>query len=47
MERRDPGQANRLTISLLMRSLTTLITPEWRSRCIKIGRDLEAYLMGR
>jgi serine/threonine-protein kinase len=47
MERRDPGQVNRLTISLLMRSATSLITPEWRSRCIKIGRDLEAYLMGK
>jgi serine/threonine-protein kinase len=47
MERKDPGQINRLTISLLMRSATSLITPEWRSRCIKIGRDLEAYLMGR
>jgi serine/threonine-protein kinase len=47
MERRDPGQVNRLTISLLMRSLTSLITPEWRSRCVRIGRDLEAYLMGR
>jgi serine/threonine-protein kinase len=27
MERRDPRQVNRLTISLLMRSLTSLITP--------------------
>jgi hypothetical protein len=47
MERRDPGQFNRLTISLFMRSATSLITPGWRSRCVKIGRDLEAYLMGK
>ena len=46
MERRDPSQANRLTITLVMRS-GGLVTPEWRTRCGQIGRDLQAYLMGR
>ena len=47
MERRDPAQANRLTITLVMKPGPGLITPEWRSRCSQIGRDLQAYLMGR
>jgi serine/threonine protein kinase len=47
MERRDPAQANRLTITLVMKPGPGLITPEWRSRCSQVGRDLQAYLMGR
>ncbi len=47
MERRDPAQPNRLTITLLLRPTGGPATPEWRSRCERIGRDLQAYLMGR
>jgi serine/threonine-protein kinase len=47
MERRDPAQSSRLTITLLLRSAKAHTTPEWRSRCEHIGRDLQAYLMGR
>jgi serine/threonine-protein kinase len=47
MERRDPGQPNKLTVTLVMRPSGGLITAEWRTRCQQIGRDLGAYLMGR
>jgi hypothetical protein len=47
MERRDPAQASRLTITLVMKPGPGLVTPEWRTRCSQIGRDLQAYLMGR
>jgi serine/threonine-protein kinase len=47
MERRDPAQAARLTITLVMRPAVGPITPEWRDRCHEISRDLQAYLMGR
>jgi serine/threonine-protein kinase len=47
MERRDPTQASRLTITLVMRPGGGMITPEWRNRCNGISRDLQAYLMGR
>jgi serine/threonine-protein kinase len=47
LERRDPSQVNKLTITLVMRPCGGMITPEWRSRCNQIGRDLQAYLMGR
>jgi serine/threonine protein kinase len=46
MERRDPAQPNRLTITLVLRSGNGLMTPEWHQRCQQIGRDLQAYLMG-
>jgi serine/threonine-protein kinase len=47
MERRDPAQPNRLTVTLVMRPGNGLASPEWRTRCQNIGRDLRAYLMGR
>jgi serine/threonine-protein kinase len=47
MERRDPSQPSRLTITLLLRPGHSFATPEWRARCTQIGRDLQAYLMGR
>jgi serine/threonine-protein kinase len=47
MERPDPAQSSRLTITLVMRPVTGLATPEWRNRCGQISRDLQAYLMGR
>jgi eukaryotic-like serine/threonine-protein kinase len=48
MEREDPAQPNRLTVTLLMRPTGRgLVTPAWRTRCGQIGRDLQAYLMGR
>jgi serine/threonine-protein kinase len=47
MERRDPSQSSRLTITLVMRPGNGLATVEWRNRCGQISRDLQAYLMGR
>jgi serine/threonine-protein kinase len=47
MERRDPSQASKLTITLLMEPSGGAVTPEWRNRCNQISRDLQAYLMGR
>jgi serine/threonine-protein kinase len=49
MERRDPAQPSRLTITLVLRPTGGgLITQEWRNRCTQIARDLQAYfLMGR
>jgi serine/threonine-protein kinase len=46
MERHDPAQPNRLTVTLVLRS-SGGATPEWQSRCQKICLDLQAYLMGR
>lgn len=47
LERLDPNNSAKLTITLVMRPLSGLISPEWRSRAEAIGRDLQAYLMGR
>jgi serine/threonine-protein kinase len=47
MERPDPTQSSRLTITLVMRASGGMVTPEWRNRCNGISRDLQAYLMGR
>jgi serine/threonine-protein kinase len=47
MERRDPSQIHKLTITLVMRPTGGLATSEWRNRCAEISRDLQAYLMGR
>jgi serine/threonine-protein kinase len=47
MERRDPTQASKLTITLVMRPGGGMATTEWRNRCTQISRDLQAYLMGR
>jgi serine/threonine-protein kinase len=47
MERKDPTQTSRLTITLILRSANGIVTPEWRTRSQKIARDLQAYLMGR
>jgi serine/threonine-protein kinase len=47
MTRPDPAQPSRLTITLVVRSANGIVTAEWRARCQKISRDLQAYLMGR
>ncbi len=47
MERRDPSQPGKLTITLVMRPGMRMISTEWHTRCKKIGMDLQAYLMGR
>jgi serine/threonine protein kinase len=47
MERRDPAQPNRLTITLVMNPGKGLISADLRDRGNQIGRDLQAYLMGR
>lgn len=47
MERRDPAQPSRLTITLILRPRGGTITTEWKARCTTITRDLQAYLMGR
>jgi serine/threonine-protein kinase len=47
MERRDPAQPGKLTITLVMRPSGRLVGSEWQSRCKRLGMDLQAYLMGR
>jgi serine/threonine-protein kinase len=48
LEREDPSQPSRLTVTLLMRPAGSgLATPAWWTRCNQIGRDLQAYLMQR
>ena len=47
MERRDPTTPSKLTITLVMRPNSGLISTEWHMRCKKLGMDLQAYLMGR
>ncbi len=47
MERREPSQPNKLTITLVIVPGRGLVTSEWHSKCKKIGLDLKAYLMGR
>jgi hypothetical protein len=47
MQKAEPGRAGQLEVTLVMRSRANLITPEWRERCTRIGRDLQAYLVGR
>jgi serine/threonine protein kinase len=47
MRRLHPGQPGRLTVTLLMQSSRSTASPEWRTRCAAISRDLQAYLMGR
>jgi serine/threonine-protein kinase len=47
MERRDPSEPGKLTITLVMRPGTRMVSTEWHLRCKKIGMDLQAYLMGR
>lgn len=46
MERPDPGQPGRLVVTLILRSANGVVTPEWKSRCQQISRDLQAYLVG-
>ncbi|MBY0229142.1 MAG: serine/threonine protein kinase [Gemmataceae bacterium] len=46
MERRDPSQGNRLTITLTMKRLGGSASADWRERCKKIGREMQSYLMG-
>jgi serine/threonine-protein kinase len=47
MTKPDPSQPSRLTITLKLTSPSGAFGAEARSRCEKIGRDLQAYLMGR
>jgi serine/threonine-protein kinase len=46
MERRQ-GPSGPLTITLTMKPLGGMATPEWKKRSNEICRDLQAYLMGR
>jgi serine/threonine-protein kinase len=47
LERLDPNDTAKLTITLVMRPLNGQVSVEWRNRAEAIGRDLQAYLMGR
>ena len=47
MQRPDPSQPGRLVITLVLRSANGVVTPEWKSRCDRISRDLQAYLIVR
>jgi eukaryotic-like serine/threonine-protein kinase len=46
MERKDPNQPSKLTVTLVMRP-SGQPSGDWQTRCRKIGQDLQAYLMGR
>ena len=46
MKRPDPSRPGRLTVTLVLRAGDGRVTPEWRSRCTRISRDLQAYLIG-
>lgn len=47
IQRRDPTKPNRLTITLLIHPPTGQPTPQWRTRCERTARDLQAYLISR
>jgi eukaryotic-like serine/threonine-protein kinase len=47
MERLDPSQTSKLTITLVMRRRGGPATTDWKNHCNQITRDLQAYLMGR
>ena len=47
MKAPDPSQPGRLTVTLILRSANGVVSPEWKSRCNQISRDLQAYLIGR
>jgi serine/threonine protein kinase len=47
LERRDPNNSSKLTITLVLRPSGGMQTAEWRKRAEGIGRDLQRYLMGR
>jgi serine/threonine-protein kinase len=48
MERQGPAQGGKLKVTLRMRPVGNgVVTAEWRSRCQQIGRELQAYLIGR
>ncbi len=47
MERRDPAQPGKLTITLVLRPQGGQASTGWQERCRTIGRDFQAYLMGR
>jgi serine/threonine-protein kinase len=46
MERNDPDQPNRMTITLVLRPGGLPVNAEWTNRCNRISRELQAYLMG-
>ena len=47
MEKPDAAQPSRLTITLKLTSPAGAFSADGRTRCEQIGRDLQAYLMGR
>jgi eukaryotic-like serine/threonine-protein kinase len=47
MEKADPAQAGQLSITLKLTSPSGIFNADGRARCERIGRDLQAYLMGR
>jgi serine/threonine-protein kinase len=44
LERKEPAQPNRLTITLVMRPTNGNVPGDWRERCAQIGGNLKAYL---
>jgi serine/threonine-protein kinase len=47
MEKPDPSQPNRLAITLKLTSPAGMFNADGRSKCERISRDLQAYLIGR
>jgi serine/threonine-protein kinase len=47
MEKPDPRQPNHLIITLTLTSSARILSADERSKCERISRDLQAYLIGR
>jgi hypothetical protein len=47
LEQLDPSQPSCLSITLKLTSPTGTFNPDNQSKCERIGRDFQAYLMGR
>jgi serine/threonine-protein kinase len=47
MEKPDPGQPSEMAITLKLMSPTGAFNADSRDKCERIGRELQAYLMGR
>ena len=47
MERAEPSEANKLTITLVISQKGGFANVEWKTHCQRLAQELQAYLMGR
>src|SRR5262249_34427267 len=47
MEKSDPARSSQLNITMKLPSPAGAFSADGRARCERIGRDLQAYLIGR